>query len=250
MPNTKFNNIRQTYCQPAFLICAAVLAIAGAGMSVAVESFGIYLRKEPLPLKKSLDLLNENALAPYKVVSKEKIAYQEIVESLGTEDYIQWRLRDPEAPLRRPVRNCLLFISYYELPDQVPHVPEACYLGGGYQLLATESITFQIDRASGKEEIPGKFVVFANANSAYFRPTEKLVVLYLFNVNGVYTNNRQNARLILSKNIFDKHSYFCKIELVFKYVVPDEQEAIMAGQKLLSVLLPVLEKEHWPKLNW
>ena len=73
----KYNDILRIYCQPAFLICAAVLAVSGAGMSVAVKSFGLYLKKEPLPLKRSLDLLDEDALAPYKVVSKGKIIYNE-----------------------------------------------------------------------------------------------------------------------------------------------------------------------------
>jgi len=249
MPNDR-NNILRIYFQPAFLICAAVLAIAGTGMSVAVKSFGLYLSKESLPLKKSLELLNEDALTPYKVVSKEKIAYNEIVETLGTEDYIQWMLRDPNVPVGKPVRNCLLFITYYKLPDQVPHVPEICYLGGGYQQLVSESVVFEINRATGKEKIPGRYIVFTNPNPAYLRPAEKLVVLYLFNVNGVYADSRQNARLVLNKNIFGKYSYFCKVELVFKFTVPAKQEAIMAGQRLLSVVLPVLEAEHWPKLDW
>ena len=40
------------YAQPAFLICIALLAIAGGGMSLAIKSFGVYLEKEPLPIKK------------------------------------------------------------------------------------------------------------------------------------------------------------------------------------------------------
>lgn len=49
----------RTYLRPAFLICAAVLAITASGMSIAIKSFGIYLKKEPLSLRKSLDLLDE-----------------------------------------------------------------------------------------------------------------------------------------------------------------------------------------------
>lgn len=248
MPNDKHNMLR-IYCQPAFLICAAVLAIAGTGMSVAVKSFGLYLKKEPFPLKKSLDLLDENALAPYRVVLKKKIAYNDVVESLGTEDYIQWTLQDPDALIGSAVRNCLLFITYYELPDQVPHVPEVCYLGGGYEQLTSDDVTFEINKAAGKQEIPGKYLVFENANPACLPLHEKLVVLYLFNVNGVYTNSRYNARLILNKNIFGEHSYFCKVEMAFISAAPSEQEAVMAGQKLLRVVLPVLEREHWPKLD-
>ena len=40
------------YLQPAFLICAAILAFAGVGLSgPVIERVGIFLKKEPLPLK-------------------------------------------------------------------------------------------------------------------------------------------------------------------------------------------------------
>ena len=58
----------KSYLQPAFLICATVLAGAGGIMSIAVKKFGMYLEKEPLPLKKPLNLLDERSLAPYEVV--------------------------------------------------------------------------------------------------------------------------------------------------------------------------------------
>ena len=72
------------YRQPAFLICTAVLALAGVGMSLATQRLGLYLKKEPLPLKKPLDAMEEGRLAPYKVVTKIAIEDQDILKSLGT----------------------------------------------------------------------------------------------------------------------------------------------------------------------
>ncbi|MHC4634213.1 MAG: hypothetical protein ACYSYU_03220, partial [Planctomycetota bacterium] len=63
-------------------------------MSIAKKKFEMYLKKYPLPLKKSLELLDENRLAPYEVVLKKKIENEEVLKSLGTKDYIQWILRD------------------------------------------------------------------------------------------------------------------------------------------------------------
>ena len=80
------------YMQPAFLICVALLAIAGGGMSFAVKKFEMHLKKEPLPLKKSLELLDEKDLSSYKVIAKKKIHNKEVVEALGTKQYIQWVL--------------------------------------------------------------------------------------------------------------------------------------------------------------
>jgi len=240
------------YMQPAFLICAAVLAIAGSGMSVAIKSFGVYLKKEPLPLKKSLALLDEKSLASYKVVSKEKIENEEIVKSLGTEDYIQWRLEDSDAAADSAVRHCFLFITYYWLPDMVLHVPEECYAGSGYQRLASDSVTFEIDRAGRVEKILGRHLVFTGTNSNYWSRDTEFSALYLFNVNGVYANNREDVRMVLNRNIFGKHSYFSKVEWWFFNAERDtkvylsSEEAVAASQKLLSVILPILEREHWP----
>ncbi len=57
------DNLR-SYLQPAFLICVLVLGAAGAGMSFTMKKLGVVLRKEPLPLKKSLELLDEENLSP------------------------------------------------------------------------------------------------------------------------------------------------------------------------------------------
>jgi hypothetical protein len=241
------------YLQPAFLICAAVLVVAGGGMSVAVKSFGIYLKKDPWPLKKSLDLLDEKGLAPYKVVSKEKIESNDVVDTLGTKDYIQWVLEDLDAPADSAVRYCSLFITYYELPDKVPHVPEECYMGSGFQRLASDSVAIEL----GTQKIPARYLVFTSTGSGYWQKSKKFSILYFFKVNKEYVNSREDTRFVLNKNIRGKHSYFSKVEWKFfnarfgserqgTDIYPDKEEAITASQKLLSVILPILEKEHWP----
>ena len=110
---------KRVYLQPAFLTCVGVLALAGGGMSLKTHGFGL-LKKSPLPLKKSLELLGENGLGPYRVVDKSRIANSEVVKELGTEDYIQWVIEDTDAPVDSPVRRLLLFVTYYALPDRVP----------------------------------------------------------------------------------------------------------------------------------
>jgi len=249
----ELNAIRYTlyakhYLQPAFLICAVLLALAGSGMSIAIKSFGVYLKKKQLPLKKSLDLLDEKALAPYKVVAKNKIENEEILKSLGTEDYIQWVLEDSDVAADSAVRKCLLFVTYYELPDYVPHVPEECYTGGGYQRLASDSVTFELSNVGFEEKIQGRYLVFGSKDSGHWQDSRKFPVLYLFRVNGDYASSREEARVALNKNLFGQYSYFCKIELVFNqsFAPPRKEEAVAASQKLLGVILPILEREHWP----
>jgi len=242
--------------QPAFLICAVLLATAGIGMPIMTKSLGIKLKKEPLPLKKTLDLLDEKDLAPYDVVSKEEIKNEEVVKSLGTEDYIQWILEDSSAPADSAVRKCSLFITYYVLPDRVPQVPEECYMGSGYQRLASDSVTFKINKAGVEKKIPGRYLIFAGTNSNHWQSSAKFPILYLFNVNEKYANSREDARIALNKNIFGKYSYFSKVEWKFfntrfgRTVYPSKKDAIKASEKLLSVILPILEREHWPAGQW
>jgi hypothetical protein len=238
----------KVYLQPAFVICVTVLAIAGASMSMAIKKFGVFLKKEPLPLKKSFDLLDEKEFSPYNILAKPKIENEEIIKELGTEDYFQWILEDPEVPTNSPIKKILLFVTYYELPDRVPHVPEECYTGGGYQRLTTESVTFEINKTDFKREIPSRYLVFGSAKPDSWQSGAKFPVLYLFRINGEYAGSRDEARIILNKNLFRKYSYFSKVELVFNQmpVAPSRQEAVKASEKLLAVVLPVLERDYWP----
>ncbi|NLZ03562.1 MAG: exosortase-associated EpsI family protein [Phycisphaerae bacterium] len=239
---------RERYLQPAFLICTAVLALAGAGMSVARQKLGLYLRKEPLPLRKSLDALEEAALAPYTVVAKLKIQNEDVVRSLGTEDYIQWVLEDPCQPSQNPTRRVMLFVTYYRLPDRVPHVPEECYTGGGYRRLDTEPVAFRIGSPDDPRDIPGRYLVFESSGGAPLSGAPRFPVLYLFRVSGEYAGSRDAARMALNRNIFSRQAYFCKVELVFNqaFTAPTRAMAVSAGERLLTVVLPLLERDHWP----
>jgi hypothetical protein len=239
------DNIR-IYLQPAFLICVVVLAIA-AGVSGKLS----VVEKEFLPLKKSFDALNEERLAPYKVVEKLKIENEEMVKALGTQDYIQWVLEDTKAPAGSVVRKLMLFVTYYGRPTRVPHVPEECYTGGGFQILARDSVTFKIKNAGFERKIEGEYCVFGNKKADLRQRLEKFPVLYFFNVSGEYAGSRNKARFALNKNLFRRYTYFSKVELVFNQMqaAPSKEEAVAAGEKLLAVVLPLLEEEHWPDLG-
>jgi hypothetical protein len=238
-------NIR-VYLQPAFLICVVVLAIAaGATMKLGV------IKKEFLPLKKSFDTLNEGKLAPYKVVEKLKMENEDVLKALGTQDYIEWVLEDAEAPADSSVRRLMLFVTYYGRPDRVPHVPEECYAGGGFQQLASDGVTFEIKKAGFERKIDGEYLVFGSKKSDFRGRSGQITVLYFFRVSGKYAVGRSETRFLLNKNLFRKYSYFSKVELDFNQtlVAPSREEAVAAGEKLLAVVLPILEQEHWPDLG-
>jgi len=243
------------YLQPAFLLCVTILALSAGSMSIAIKKFGVYLKKEPIQLRKSFDFLDENGLGTYNVISKQKIQNSDVIQALGTKNYVQWILQDTTVAEDSPVRNCFLFITYYDLPNRVPHVPEECYAGAGNQRLASDSLVLKVDFEGEKKEIPARYLVFLGSEANIWVSSNKFPVLYLFNINGDYAGNREDARIALNKNILGKYSYFSKVEWNFfnsrfgSKVYPDKEQAIVASEKLLEVILPVLEKEHWPNVD-
>lgn len=255
--------------QPDFLICVAVLALAAGGMSITISYLGVQIIKKNLPLKKPLNLMNKQLLAPYNFIEERKIENTDLLEELGTEEYIEWYLEDTQAPASSPVRYCSLFVTYYTgNPDKVPHVPEECYIGGGNQRLAAKDVTFQIpllppsrsspqsesqeSRKVVKERIPVRCLIFGSKRADIWQAGAKYPVLYFFKVNGTYAGNRNQTRAIMGYNIFGKYSYFSKVEWKFYgsepsgIIYPKEDQAIAASAKLLSVIVPILEKDHWP----
>ncbi|MGD0571500.1 MAG: hypothetical protein ABSB11_00600 [Sedimentisphaerales bacterium] len=254
-PKNMQETIKANYLQPAFLICVCLLATTAGGMSAAVKMSGIYLKKEPLPLKKSLSSLDKSNLTPYKVVEKSKIENQDILNTLGTEDYIQWTLEDTSAPPESKTRFCTLFITYYPLPDIVPHRPEECYIGGGLQGIKFETVTLSAMQGVYEREIKTRYLVFADTKAESSFGGTSFPILYTFNANGKY-GDRDDVRRALNKNLFGKFSYFSKVEWKFYNIAsgrttyPNKQEAIAASEKLMSVIFPVLEKEYWPSGRW
>ncbi len=249
--------IKVNYLQPAFLICAGVLAITASAMSATIKLMGIYLEKEPIPLKRPLSQMDSFNLGPYKVAAKQKIDNPDVLETLGTEYYIQWILEDTNTPETSNARLCSLFITYYPLPDVVPHRPEECYVGGGFQQISSEGVTLEINNDGKKRQVNASYLMFAGTELGLLESETRFPLLYFFSVNGNYTGGRGDARFkVMTKNLFGKFSYFSKVEWKFynnkfgRATYPNKQEALAASEKLLAVILPILEKEHWPSGLW
>ncbi|MHC4758162.1 MAG: hypothetical protein ACYTE8_05870 [Planctomycetota bacterium] len=210
----KLKQLCSVYVEPSFLICIVVLVLACSFMSVAIEGFTSFVRKTPWDLQKPLDLLDEEALGPYNVVSKGEISNTRIIQELGTEDYIEWTLEDTESSPESPVRFCSLFITYYSMPDRIPHVPDECYVGVGYQRLTGNNINLNVNLNGSITDIPARGVVFSGSSNDHWS-SKRIQVFYLFRVNDQYCGNRESARIALDKNIFGNHSYFSKVEWKF-----------------------------------
>lgn len=234
--------------QPAFLVCVVVLGMCAGGLHAGARWLQWHFRKLEVPLRKSLDELEESKLGSYKVVRKTKIENEEVEAELGTKDYIQWYLEDTEAEQGDAARYLMLFLTYYTgNPDKIPHVPDWCYVGGGGEVSSTENVMIKvpgIGLAAQGDELEVRVLEILVPGEAM--GLEKRIVTYFFAVNGKYACTRTAVRRI-QNNWRDKYAYFSKVEITFfgeGEITP--QKSLAAVEKLCRQVVPILYEEHWP----
>ncbi len=238
-----------------FVFAVLIMMILAIGFQASLAALRVNLVKQAIPLQNRLDFLDEAALYPYFVpelidrdgrnVAKQKIENKDMEDELGTTDYIIWWLEDSE-PLDDSVSMANLFITYYTGDaGKVPHIPNACYAASGSVPLGDYTTVL---------DVPG--VGLVPINILYFRQQVGqhdtiASVAYFFSANGQYAADR-NAVRVLTHNWRDKYAYFSKVEIkmtsknLFNRNKVESDIFEPALVKLLSKLLPELNKSHWP----
>jgi len=233
--------------EPAFMLCAIVLALSACGMLVGGQYW--HLRKASLALRKSLDGLDPNKLTPYEVVSRQKIENEAIEEALGTQDYIQWQLVNPQLDSRNPFYSGNLFITYYTgNPDKVPHVPDWCYAGSGGSVEKKHEvyITAPDCGAEDRNDRVRVRVLEIKIPHRGMSGFSRRIVSYVFSVNGDYACTRTEVRL-KQRNWRDRYAYFSKVEIWFDQGAEASfSENLTALEDVYQKVLPMLYSDHWP----
>jgi hypothetical protein len=228
--------------QPGFLSCAALLAVFATGFQVWTAYANVQFVKQALPLCKPLDQLDQQKLYPYKFRSASQIK-GEMLDSLGTDQYISWTLTDTTIKTASPEQLASLFVTYYTgKPDQVPHVPDVCYQAGGYLEKDASYHEFQVPALG--INIPVK--VLELERSKLFQRDSR-IVFYTFYVNDRFVPERRDVMSVLA-NPLDRYAYFSKLEISFGTAdeTPPKEVALKSAERLLQVVVPLLVKEHWP----
>ncbi|MHC4442451.1 MAG: exosortase-associated EpsI family protein [Planctomycetota bacterium] len=240
--------LKEALANPGFLACIIILALFTLSFKMLAAHKKIQFRKLPVKLKKPLDQLDKSKLAPYEFIKHIEIA-PEVLNELGTEEYIQWAFKNTSSKKPNSPDNYIhLFITYYtDKPDQVPHVPEACYLGSGYLVKEVSNIKVPIPALGDDFTILVKLVEFERTG---LLGSSKRIVMYTFNTNGQFCASPYTVRHIVG-NPKTKHAYYSKLELSFgnNDMAPTKEEAIKAGTRFLQILVPVLVQNHWPDWN-
>ncbi len=238
---------------PRWYLCMGILLVAAAGMQSLAAYCQWYFRKEPVPLKRPLAQLDWFKLAPrYRPHAiQPPLMKEEERQQLGTEDYVQERLVDTQRAATDPTAVANVFITYYTgQPDMVPHVPDECYLAGGFDpVKAPDTVRVPVAGVGAEgDEIPVRVLQFQSRDAGQ-RPT---TVLYFFHVNGKYRTTRNEVRTQLA-GLRERHAYYAKIEITLTNDSPslqrvssaDEEQSRAALAPLLARLMPVLLKDHF-----
>jgi hypothetical protein len=185
------------------------------------------------------------------MVVQKRLLQPEEEEALGTTEYVNWIMEDTSAEPDDPVRLVHLFITYYTgLPDQVPHVPDVCYLGAGYSPAGGGAGSFDMPvlaQHGYDTRVPYRALTFIRPGDVEdIRP----VVVYTFGVNNVLAAERNRVRKEMA-SIRQRYAYFSKVELSFGLGRdhPSHDAAVAAAERMLRKVLPLLIEQHWPDLK-
>lgn len=227
-----------------FVACLGLLVAFAATFQLMAYVFDWQARKLPVPLRRPLDGLDQNRLVGYKFLHNYMIK-PEILEKLGTKEYIQWVFQDVSAQATKgPADYVSLFVTYYTgQPDQVPHVPEECYSGGGYEIQREDILEIPVTVQGKAVQVPFK-VLTMDARSDL---REKRTVIYTFHANGQFCADRNAVRTVVADPA-EKYAYFSKLELTFGVndALPTREASIESGRRFIQQVVPLLLDEHWP----
>lgn len=225
-----------------FITAVVILGIAAILTGPVASWMKLKQRKEALPLKKPLHLMDEGALGPYRLISRNTLE-PVVVEALGTKDYISWTLEDTDLKPGDPLKHVILFVTYYTGGSNlVPHTPDVCYLGAGYSPgQPHENKEIDVRRLSrGDARLPIRICTFVK--TAIF-DNESVSVVYTFQCNGKYVNTRTGVRLLIN-DLSDTYAYFSKVEVSFPGAT--REQSIEGSKKVFDYTLPLLMRDHWP----
>ena len=231
---------------PPFVVAVVMLAVAAILAGPVATWKKLKRTKLELPLKQRLSTLDVEALSPYHVPLDPQWRIDlepTIVETLGTDEYIYWKVEDTSVPADDPLRFATLMVTYYSGgPNLVPHIPDVCLLASGYQP-ARPLENEEIEVASlhpMSTAVPVRVGTFVK--TAVFDRRQHSVV-YTFFCNGRFVCTRTAVRLLINDPT-KTYAFFSKVEVSFERAT--RAQSMEGARKLFEQVLPILIRDHWP----
>jgi exosortase len=248
-----------------------VLAAAGVGLTGAIRLSGVVVRPKPIYAEnnRALTAISANALASWEPMGPDTRENAEIEETLGTKNYLtRTYVRRGAKAGDKPVRLQLHAAYYTGSIDTVPHVPERCMVGAGWQIASDPKIVaLDLDesrwsrdprdpeamtlgymrmRTGDGSDAPGRFVNLPRGIDGvrmqitpFIAPNGMTMHAgYFFIANGQVATTAFDVR----RMAFDrkaKYAFYMKVQ-ISSVDVADEQELAREAASLLDELLPEL----------
>lgn len=257
-------------------VVALLLLVGAVGLNATMASLKLQFQKEAVELRQPLAMIAPD-LGPWVQVSIDRRFPPDIEHELGTTEYIErqyvdtrhadadvlakWNAAERKTDDLRsellmsvlrndPMGLVRLHVAYYTgSVDTVPHIPDRCMLGGGFEMLDRGVVTLPArpleDGSTGNRPLNVSFSRFQRpeGNGGPPRTTN---VAYFFEVNGDYEHDAITGVRKRLQNLFETHAYFAKIEVAVDVQGPaPDPDAALAKARLadfLSHALPDIER--------
>lgn len=255
----KGSPLLQVVLQPMFLVVALVLLVAAVALNGAVGQMQLHFRKEAVPLATYGRVLTElpQELGPWRMVSTDVRINEEVEHALGTKEYIfrdyvdsrvipmdtieamrempieERRIELARIAYDKPAAVINLAVTYYTgLVDTVAHIPDRCYIADGYEPSEYRVLNWE----TGSDPTPVRYINFEDQTSM---GKVSRNVAYFFFANDEQTSDPLGVRQKL-QNLFERHGYYAKVELMIARSDADTAEAAMID--FLTAAKPEIRK--------
>jgi exosortase len=171
------------------IVAAGVLLLSAASMQAAIAGLGIHLKKLPIQAAEGRQVSAiPKETDSWIQVGTDEVMSAEMLEELGTKNYLNRVYRQKQVAAGKTPRHVTLHLAYYTgMIDTVPHVPERCMTGAGFQMVADS------------KDLPLKF------DAKPWRPDEAasqvLGAPVLTGTTGLYSDRGPNRRVRLPVGI-------------------------------------------------
>jgi len=250
----------------------ATLALAAAALHAAIAATGAHVRKLALPAPAPLRTIPARSESWERFGADPPPMPAEIVETLGTENYLTRRyIRVGSARAGRPEVFELHCTYFTGMADTVPHVPETCFVGGGMRVLRQSVVVpvpidlsrFPPDPTIDPDEFdPDEFGVIRRGRTGPASPTpgvrvrmpfglenlalrvtefqtpegDRLFAGYFFLANGWAVSDAIQVRL-RAFDLTTDYAYYGKVQFTSPLVGSPEELADLAAD-FLNEMLP------------
>jgi exosortase len=125
----------------AFVVAVLVLGGISVGLTAAVKSLNVHLKKAPVALRDSLATIPP-VIGSWRSVNESRMDASG-VEALGTDLYLS-RIYQRVGTGTQPTVS--VHLAYYTgQVDTVPHVPDRCMVAAGFEKTSAEPSTYDLD---------------------------------------------------------------------------------------------------------